>query len=340
MNLIKKENEGKILIERIKKNHKAIYEKLYNEEKQMILECIMENKQEDLIKKVNVLIALAHYEERFAKYHEEEIKKIINENLLFDNLNNEYELYNKKRNLIENSDKMSYEEIITYEYDEDKIEYEKDFTLMKKVLSSVKNLYLYGNAGNGKTTFAYNIAKDLELNLYNINSVKNEYSVKGFFDLDGKYQKSLYEKWYENGGVLLLDEVDSYSSNGMLYLNNGIEVNSKYLTLENGDVIEKNKNCYVIACANTNGEGKTSEYIGRNAIDKAFMSRFTKKEYKEYAYIHKSILGEKDYKSFKKYFDKNDIELTTRLSVKVKQLLNTFTNKELIDLLDRKEIEI
>lgn len=340
MNLIKKENEGKILIERIKKNHRAIYEKLYNEEKQLILECIMENKQEDLIKKVNVSIALAHYEGRFAKYHEEEIKKIINENLLFDNLNNEYELYNKKRNLIENSDKMSYEEIITYEYDEDKIEYEKDFTLMKKVLSSVKNLYLYGNAGNGKTTFAYNIAKDLELNLYNINSVKNEYSVKGFFDLDGKYQKSLYEKWYENGGVLLLDEVDSYSSNGMLYLNNGIEVNSKYLTLENGDIIEKNKNCYVIACANTNGEGKTSEYIGRNAIDKAFMSRFTKKEYKEYAYIHKSILGEKDYKAFKKYFDKNDIELTTRLSVKVKQLLNTFTNKELIDLLDRKEIEI
>lgn len=338
--LIRNEKDGKRLIEILKEKHRDIYENLYKEEKKMFLECVLENEQEPLIKYINKQIYKKELDEKFYNANEVEIIRLVDEELSDDNLMKEYELYIKKTTLIDNHHELDYIEIMMIEIDEDKEIYDRDFMINMKVIKSLRNLYLYGHAGNGKTTFAYNVAKELKVKLFNINSVKNEFSVKGFFNMDGSYQLSLYETWYRDGGVLLLDEVDSYSSNGMLYLNNGVEVNSKYMTLENGDVIHKHKDCYVIACANTDGTGKTADFIGRNAIDKAFMSRFTKKEYKEYAYIHKLIVGKENYEKFKGFLDSLNVELTTRLWVKIKGLLNMFDEKELKDLIRNKEIEL
>lgn len=337
------ETNGKRLIEILKENHKELYRNIYEKERTLIVQVLTEE-DEKATKNIQVLINYDNIkneinDERFFRYHEKEITNALANNLELDNLYLSFKEYQNKVNNLNLSNELTYEQVIMYEYDEDKTIYDKDFKKMINVLKATRNLYLWGNAGNGKTTFAYNVANEIGLRLFNINSVKNEYSVKGFFDLEGNYQKSLYEEWYEKGGVLLLDEVDSYSSNGMLYLNNGIEVNSKYLTLENGEEIKKHKDCYVIACANTSGEGKTSDYIGRNAIDKAFMSRFTKVEYKEYAHIHKKILGE-HYDEMNKFFKKEYKELTTRLCVKLKQLLEVFDIEELKRMMINNEIEL
>lgn len=341
MKLYNKEHNAKDLNDKIKNEQKDIYTEIYKNNKDIIIACVVDEAQKPMLDFVNKKLARKYFnDEKFLEENHKQIDKAIEEDLSFENLIIEFELYNKKKTLVNNHADLSYQEIMALEYDEDEALYRKDFDVMLRLIKSIKNLYLWGNAGNGKTTFAYNIAKELELQLYNINSVKNEFSVKGFFDLDGKYNKSLYEKWYSDGGLLLLDECDSYSSNGMLYLNNGIEVSSKYLTLEDGSTIQKNPNCYVIACANTDGLGKTSDYIGRNAIDKAFMSRFTKKEYKEYSYVHKQILGKENYKTFKVFFNKKGIELTCRLCVKIKGLLESFTKDEIKTLIENKEIDL
>lgn len=341
MKLYTKENDSKVLKDKIKNEHKEIYKEIYDNHKEIIIACIIDNNQKPILDFVNKKLARKYFnDEKFLNENCKQIDEAIEEDLDFENLKIEFELYSNKKTLIKNHEELSYQEIMALEYDEDEALYKKDFNIMLRLIKSIKNLYLWGNAGNGKTTFAYNIAKELNLQLYNINSVKNEFSVKGFFDLEGKYNKSLYEKWYSDGGLLLLDECDSYSSNGMLYLNNGVEVSSKYLTLEDGSVIHKNPNCYVIACANTDGLGKTSDYIGRNAIDKAFMSRFTKKEYKEYAHVHKQILGKENYKTFKTFFNRKGVELTCRLCVKIKGLLETFTKDEIKTLIENKEIEL
>ena len=341
MNLYNKENDSKVLNDKIKNEQKEIYKEIYDNHKEIIIACVIDENQKPMLDFVNKKLARQYFnDEKFLNENNKQIDKAIEENLDFENLMIEFEIYIQKKTLVNNHEELSYQEIMALEYDEDEALYKKDFDVMLRLIKSIKNLYLWGNAGNGKTTFAYNIAKELDLQLYNINSVKNEFSVKGFFDLEGKYNQSLYEKWYNEGGLLLLDECDSYSSNGMLYLNNGIEVNSKYLTLEDGSTINKNPNCYVIACANTDGLGKTSDYIGRNAIDKAFMSRFTKKEYKEYSYVHKQILGKENYKTFKGFFNKKSVEITCRLCVKIKGLLETFTKDEIKKLIENKEIEL
>ena len=109
------------------------------------------------------------------------------------------------------------------------------------------------------------------------------------------------------------------------------------ISLDNGEQIYKHKDCYVIACGNTDGSGETLEYNGRNKIDDAFMNRFVKKQFKEYAYIHKQILG-KDYKDFKDLYDRNYKELTTRDSVKIKNLLIAFGKEQLMSYIKNKDM--
>lgn len=345
--LLTQESTPKDLVNHIKNELFEVYEEIYKSSKDVILNCIMNDNQDELLKVANKLLIPKRLKDklngdmRFYEFNKQAINEAIDNDLDLANLSKELEVFIQKVSLISDNEKMSYEEIMSYDYDEDFEIYKKDFNLMLKLVKTIRNLYLYGNAGNGKTTFAYKVAEALNLKLYNINSVKNEYSVKGFYDLDGKYNLSLYEKWYKNGGVLLLDEVDTYNANGMLYLNQGIEINSDYMTLDNGEVIHKHKDCYVIACANTKGDGKTHEYIGRNAIDKAFLSRFSQKEFKEYAYIHKQILkDDKAYRTFKRYFDKKGVELTCRTCVKLKNLLTEFNSKEIIELIDEKVITL
>lgn len=334
--------DAKTILSTLKDEFPEVYKNIYKERRHLILGVLSEEAEDKKVLELELKeeqIKRLFNDDRFNDYHENTIKNNLAENLDFDNLVLEYETYTRKKEFINNHIVLTYAEIIKYDIDEDREIYEKDFSRFAKILKSSHNIYLYGNAGNGKTTFAFNMAEELGLKLYAINSVKNEYSVKGFFDLEGNYQKSLYENWYEKGGVLLLDEADSYSSNGMLYLNQGIEINSKYMTLENGDIIQKNKNCYVIACANTDGEGRTNEYIGRNTMDKAFMNRFSKIQFKEYAYIHKKILGE-NYRTFKNFFERKEETLTTRNCVKIKKLLEVFEKAELISMLETKELEI
>lgn len=345
--LFRKEETSNALVKHIKDNYFEIYEEIYKSNKDVILDCIMNDNQDVLLKVANKLLIPKKLKQklngdmRFYDFNKQAIDEAIDNDLDFENLSKELEVFIKKASLISDNEKMSYDEIMNYDYDEEFEVYNKDFNLMLKLVKTIRNLYLYGNAGNGKTTFAYKVAQALDLKLYNINSVKNEYSVKGFYDLEGKYNLSLYEKWYKDGGVLLLDEVDTYNANGMLYLNQGIEINSDYMTLDNGEVIHKNEECYIIACANTKGDGKTHEYIGRNAIDKAFLSRFSQKEFKEYSYIHKQILkDDKAYKTFKRYFDKKGVELTCRTCVKLKNLSMEFNPSEIIELIDTKVIEL
>ena len=208
MKLYNKEYNAKTLNDKIKNEHKDIYKEIYDNHKEIIIACVIDENQKPMLDFVNKKLARKYFnDEKFLNENHKQIDKAIEEDLDFENLKIEFELYNNKKTLIKNHEELSYQEIMAFEYDEDEALYKKDFDVMLRLIRSIKNLYLWGNAGNGKTTFAYNIAKELDLQLYNINSVKNEFSVKGFFDLEGKYNQSLYEKWYSDGGLLLLDEI-------------------------------------------------------------------------------------------------------------------------------------
>ena len=144
-----------------------------------------------------------------------------------------------------------------------------------------KNILLVGPAGCGKTTIAHQVAYDLKLPFYSVSMSegmtetqllgRREPSQKGGF----KYVPSPLTVAAENGGVLLIDEMDAGNSNTQLCLNNILS--GKEFTIPNkcdSIRIKKNPDFVAIASANTFGNGADRVYVGRNQLDGATLDRF------------------------------------------------------------------
>lgn len=138
---------------------------------------------------------------------------------------------------------------------------------------------LVGNTGTGKTHLAGQVAKALDLP-FTFNSMSegiSEHHLLGrtLPDENGRwtYQPSDFVQTYQNGGVHLLDEIDSADANLMTHINSALANGHLSLPFQEG-VIEKSENCVIIAAANTYGTGANRQFAGRNALDGATLDRF------------------------------------------------------------------
>lgn len=134
-----------------------------------------------------------------------------------------------------------------------------------------RNIWLFGPAGTGKTTASINVAKALGLNYIILAKLETAYQIWGYNSADGTYIPTLFRKAWEHGGVIILDEIDGFSSQASLALNGA---------LANGvcsfpdKMVSRHPDCLVIAGANTTGLGGTDEYVGRTKLDAATLDRF------------------------------------------------------------------
>jgi hypothetical protein len=91
---------------------------------------------------------------------------------------------------------------------------------------------------------------------------------------DGEYVSTPVRDWYQNGGILLLDEVDAGHPGMLVVLNKLLSDNAGSVhPFPDGEVV-KHDDCLVVATANTFGTGPDRMYVGRNALDAATISRF------------------------------------------------------------------
>lgn len=133
------------------------------------------------------------------------------------------------------------------------------------------NVWVYGPAGTGKTTAAKQVANVLNLKFYTMGALETGYQILGYNDGNGQYVTTHFRECWEHGGVIALDECDSYTPSAALALNGA---------LANGfcafadKLVPRHKDCIIIAGANTTGLGGTIEYVGRMKQDAAFLDRF------------------------------------------------------------------
>lgn len=139
------------------------------------------------------------------------------------------------------------------------------------------NIWLYGPAGTGKSTAAYFIAQALGLNFYTLGALESGFQILGYNDAHGVYQTTQFRLAFENGGIIMLDEQDSYSPSASLALNAALA--SGWCAFGDSKLIKRHKDCIVIAGANTTGLGGTMEYSGRAKQDAAFLNRFVKQHW-------------------------------------------------------------
>ena len=134
------------------------------------------------------------------------------------------------------------------------------------------NAWLAGPMGSGKTTAARMAADALGLAFAPMGAMSQAHELMGFVDAGGAFHTTPFVEAYRNGGLVLLDELDSADPTITLLLNGPLD--NGLMTLPTGEVIHRHPDCAVIGAGNTYGNGATAEYVGRNRLDGAFLDRF------------------------------------------------------------------
>ena len=136
------------------------------------------------------------------------------------------------------------------------------------------NVALVGPAGSGKTTVAETVAKALGLNFYScsLSKMTPPSELRGFEKPDGKPSLALFAKAYAKGGLVLIDEADNGSPNALNVLNAALS--NDCCAFPGVGMVQKHADFKCIIAMNTYGTGADALYVGRAALDAAFLDRF------------------------------------------------------------------
>jgi hypothetical protein len=135
-----------------------------------------------------------------------------------------------------------------------------------------KHIWLCGPRGSGKSTAAAQVAKALNLSCHVMTGATDGTDFTGYIQLhDGSLKRTPFRDAWEHGGVIVLDEFDSYDPAAILVINDAMS-NGK-CTFPDGS-ITKHPDCIVIAGTNTDGTGASAEYSARSVLDSSTRDRF------------------------------------------------------------------
>lgn len=140
-----------------------------------------------------------------------------------------------------------------------------------------RNVYLLGPAGTGKTETARIVAASLGCKCLVFGTFAMRSDLTGYKNVAGDYIPSPIVEALESGEkhVICFDELDGNEPEIMISIN-ALFANNVLMTPK-GEV--ENKNCILIATANTAGNGATEDYTGRAVQDLSTMDRFAVEEF-------------------------------------------------------------
>jgi len=169
------------------------------------------------------------------------------------------------------------------------------FELLLKMAATRTNVLVTGPTGSGKTHGAENVAKALNLPFYYNGAIDSEYKLKGFIDAGGKLICPAFRKAWEFGGVYLFDEVDASLPSAVLSFNGAL---SNHICDFPDKMVERHKDCIIIATANTWLGGSTFDYVGRMKQDAAFADRFAMLYWGIDEKLERALCSNKDWVKF------------------------------------------
>lgn len=163
------------------------------------------------------------------------------------------------------------------------IEFEVDPTKThERTVEVLMNLQLFkqsmivGPTGSGKSTLAGQVADIMELRYatFSCNEEASKTELIGFNDLAG-YNYPTFLDFYENGGVMLIDEYDAMSPGMAIVLNAAFDRSGMLSvpTRKGNTIAKKHDDFYCILAGNTWGNA-SMDYSGRDIQDTAFLDRF------------------------------------------------------------------
>lgn len=145
-----------------------------------------------------------------------------------------------------------------------------------------QNILLTGPSGCGKTHISKVLAEELGLQFGFISCTagisESEFRgriVPNISNGSFTYVPSVFVKLYEEGGVLLLDELDASDGNTIIFINSALANDEIYIDIrDKNPLVKRHKDFVCIAACNTFGHGADDNYSERNKLDMATLDRF------------------------------------------------------------------
>ena len=148
-----------------------------------------------------------------------------------------------------------------------------NFPLVIAALRAQVPVWLWGDAGSGKTTSAKKAADMLGLpfRVLSVCPTTTKSELFGYRDATGNYHSTAFREIFENGGIFLLDEIDNGNPSILSVLNTALSNDT--CSFPDGN-IQRHEKALFLAAANTIGRGADVRYVGRNALDATTLDRF------------------------------------------------------------------
>tara|TARA_R110002012_G_scaffold85098_3_gene212286 strand:- start:8222 stop:9706 length:1485 start_codon:yes stop_codon:yes gene_type:complete len=146
----------------------------------------------------------------------------------------------------------------------------------ERILTSIarrKMSWICGPTGSGKTTAAQMAATALNMDYTEISCgpETDQYELFGHITPDGRYIEGKIRSVFENGGILMLDEIDNSNPSALVSMNTALSNGGAMFP---DGYVKRHPDFVCIAGANTWGNGADRQYVGRTEIDAATISRF------------------------------------------------------------------
>lgn len=140
------------------------------------------------------------------------------------------------------------------------------------------HVFMVGPAGGGKTTAAKQTAESLGIPYYerSMGPATTEYDLVGFSAAaTGEWNDGILREPWENGGLLMLDEMDNTNPQVLTALNAYLAHKPGETGRFGDDVIPRHTDFVCLAGGNTFGRGGSRIYTGTNELNGASLDRFS-----------------------------------------------------------------
>jgi MoxR-like ATPase len=134
------------------------------------------------------------------------------------------------------------------------------------------HVFLVGPAGTGKSTMAQQAAGALGLDFFalSVGPTTPTSKIFGYLDAGGSYHDTPFRRAYQDGGLMLLDELDNGHPGLLTELNQALALD--LCAFPDGMVV-RHRSFLLVTTGNTYGTGGDRQYVGRQALDAAMLDR-------------------------------------------------------------------